>query len=133
MIDDYTLKILEDCEQKFENMLDSNIFGTVSLRTYIEYKYELKKQMMIKLKHEFIDKDNFCIALQAVPVSIAMERNTITEQEIVKPYLDKLKADIKKEYDRVGLVVDFGCGLIRAYDIIDNFLSEIEVDNDNVE
>lgn len=48
-------------------------------------------------KREFIHKNNFWIDLQVqTPISIAMERNTITEQEIVKPYLEKLKAEISK-------------------------------------
>lgn len=47
-------------------------------------------------KRELIHKDNFWVDLQIqTPISIAMERNTITEQEIVKPYLDKIRAEIE--------------------------------------
>lgn len=47
-------------------------------------------------KHEYIHKDNFLVDLHVqVPISIAVEWNTITEQEIVKPYLDKIRAEIK--------------------------------------
>lgn len=45
---------------------------------------------------EFIDKDKFWIDLQVqTPLSIAIRRNAITEQEIVKPYLEKIRAEIK--------------------------------------
>jgi hypothetical protein len=46
---------------------------------------------------EFIDKDNFWIDLQVqTPISIAIERNTITKQEIVKPLFDEFKEKLSK-------------------------------------
>ena len=58
-------------------------------------------------KREFIHKDNFWVDLQVqTPISIAMERNTITEQEIVKPYLDKIRAEIE-ELDGKYVIGDY--------------------------
>lgn len=62
----------------------------------------------MKPKREFIDKDNFWIDLQVqTPLSIAIRRNTITEQEIVKPYLEKLKEQIE-EYKARQLAIAIG-------------------------
>lgn len=49
-------------------------------------------------KRDFIHKDNFWVDLQVqTPISIAMERNTITEQEIVKPYLGQIRTEIDRQ------------------------------------
>lgn len=54
-------------------------------------------------KREFIDKDNFWIDLHVqTPISIAMERNTTTEREIIEPYFEKLKADL---LERINVLV----------------------------
>lgn len=46
---------------------------------------------------EFIDKDNFWIDLQVqTPISIAIGRNTITEQEIAKPLFTEFKEKLSK-------------------------------------
>ena len=52
----------------------------------------------------------------------------ITEQEIVKPYLEKLKADIEAAYDELdGYDPDsLGAFASRIDDLIDNMLSESE-------
>ena len=50
----------------------------------------------------------------------------ITEQEIVKPYLEKLKADIEAAYDELdGYDPDsLGAFASRIDDLIDNLISE---------
>ena len=52
----------------------------------------------------------------------------ITKQEIVKPYLEKLKADIEAAYDELdGYEPDaLGTFASRIDDLIDNLLSESE-------
>lgn len=59
---------------------------------------------------------------------IVREQPTITEQDIVKPYLEKLKADIEVAYDELD---DYdpdtlGTFASRIDDLIDNLLSESE-------
>lgn len=57
----------------------------------------------------------------------------ITEQEIVKPYLEKLRADIEAAYDELdGYDPDsLGTFASRIDDLIDNLLSESEDKDDN--
>ena len=56
------------------------------------------------------------------------EAPVITEQEIVKPYLEKLRADIETAYDELdGYDPDaLGTFASRIDDLIDNLLSESE-------
>lgn len=73
---------------------------------------------------EFIDKDNFWIDLQVqTPLSIAIRRNAITEQEIVKPYLDKLKHQIHEKSFESGMMNPIMTYAEIMY-MIDNLLSE---------
>lgn len=59
---------------------------------------------------------------------IVREQPAITEQEIVKPYLEKLRADIEVAYDELdGYDPDsLGTFASRIDDLIDNLLSESE-------
>ena len=56
------------------------------------------------------------------------EAPVITEQEIVRPYLEKLRADIETAYDELdGYDPDaLGTFASRIDDLIDNLLSESE-------
>lgn len=56
------------------------------------------------------------------------QAEVITEQEIVKPYLEKLRADIEAAYDELdGYDPDsLGTFASRIDDLIDNLLSESE-------
>jgi hypothetical protein len=74
-------------------------------------------------KRELIDKDNFWIDLQVQkPLSIAIRRNTVTEQEIVKPYLEKILNDMfDDEFLQNNMSGDIW---ERIEDIVNNVLSE---------
>jgi hypothetical protein len=74
-------------------------------------------------KRELIDKDNFWIDLQVqTPLSIAIRRNTVTEQKIVKPYLEKILNDMfDDEFLQNNMSGDIW---ERIEDIVNNVLSE---------
>ena len=75
-------------------------------------------------KRELIDKDNFWIDLQVqTPLSIAIRRNTVTEQEIAKPYLDKLKHQIHEKTFESGMMNPIMTYAEIMY-MIDNLLSK---------
>lgn len=69
--------------------------------------------------------------LDVVLMEDVKEAPVITEQEIVKPYLEKLRADIEAAYDELdGYDPDsLGTFASRIDDLIDNMLSESEVEN----
>lgn len=96
-------------------------------------------------KREFIDKKAFIdrSAIEFVSledsfrymewsknneVQLEMVATTTTEQEIVKPYLEKLRVDIEAVYDELdGYDPDsLGTFASRIDDLIDNLLSESE-------
>lgn len=96
-------------------------------------------------KREFIDKKAFIdrSAIEFVSledsfrymewsknneVQLEMVATTTTEQEIVKPYLEKLRVDIEAVYDELdGYDPDsLGTFANRIDDLIDNLLSESE-------
>lgn len=84
-------------------------------------------------KRELIAKeDAIAICLKSWDESDAAQNikdeQAITEQEIVKPYLEKLKADIEVAYDELdGYDPDsLGAFASRIDDLIDNLLSESE-------
>lgn len=89
-------------------------------------------------KREFIDRKKFIGKMKqsnGLDISERMkfsnlieEQRPITEQEIVKPYLEKLKADIEVAYDELdGYDPDaLGTFASRIDDLIDNLLSESE-------
>lgn len=66
--------------------------------------------------------------LDVVLMEDVKEAPVITEQEIVKPYIEKLKADIEVAYDELdGYDPDsLGTFASRIDDLIDNLLSESE-------
>lgn len=66
--------------------------------------------------------------LDVVLMEDVKEAPVITEQEIVKPYIEKLKADIEVAYDELdGFDPDsLGTFASRIDDLIDNLLSESE-------
>lgn len=66
--------------------------------------------------------------LDVVLMEDVKEAPVITEQEIVKPYIEKLEADIEVAYDELdGFDPDsLGTFASRIYDLIDNLLSESE-------
>lgn len=66
--------------------------------------------------------------LDVVLMEDVKEAPVITEQEIVKPYIEKLKADIEVAYDELdGSDPDsLGTFASRIDDLIDNLLSESE-------
>jgi hypothetical protein len=80
---------------------------------------------------EFVDKDKFWIDLQVqTPLSVAIRRNAVTEQEIVKPYFEKLKEQIYAQIDGGCHANSYDSGwddaLSEVLDMIDNILSEQE-------
>ena len=91
-------------------------------------------------KRELIDRNNLestTIAtddysgnevVDVVMMEDVKEAPVITEQEIVKPYLEKLRADIETAYDELdGYDPDaLGTFASRIDDLIDNLLSESE-------
>lgn len=66
--------------------------------------------------------------LDVVLMEDVKETPIITEQEIVKPYLEKLKADIEVAYDELDRYDPDALGTFasRIDDLIDNLLSESE-------
>lgn len=91
-------------------------------------------------KRELIDRNDLDITtietddfsdnkvLDVVLIEDVEEAPVITEQEIVKPYLEKLRADIEAAYDELdGYDPDsLGTFASRIDDLIDNLLSESE-------
>ena len=89
-------------------------------------------------KREFVDKndllmqlDNFDWQELYLPIhfkdNVIDETITVSERDIVKPYLDKIRAEIENDWQLKKYPSSpFSCGLRRAIEIIDKYKAESE-------
>lgn len=121
-----TIKDLEALEQEQDKpMVEIDLYSVIKQK-YIERELIDRND----LESTTITTDDYSgnEVLDVVLMEDVKEAPVITEQEIVKPYLEKLRADIEAAYDELdGYDPDsLGTFASRIDDLIDNLLSESE-------